>query len=40
MLLNVGFVEAMEDFNYSCAIFHDVDLFPMNETNLYKVFFF
>ena len=36
MLLNVGFAEAMKDFNYSCAIFHDIDLFPMNETNMYN----
>ena len=36
MLLNVGFAEAMKDFNFTCTIFHDIDLFPMNETNLYN----
>ena len=36
MLLNVGFSEAVKDFNFSCAIFHDVDLLPMNDTNLYN----
>ena len=36
MLLNVGFAEALKDFNYSCAIFHDIDLLPMNKTNLYN----
>ena len=36
MLLNVGFAEAMMDFNYTCVIFHDIDLLPMNETNLYN----
>ena len=36
MLLNVGFAEAMKDFNFTCAIFHDVDLLPMNDTNLYN----
>ena len=36
MLLNIGFAEAMKEFNYTCLIFHDVDLLPMNETNLYN----
>ena len=36
MLLNVGFAEAVKDFNFTCAIFHDVDLLPMNDTNLYN----
>ena len=36
MLLNVGFTEAMKDFNYTCTIFHDIDLIPMNETNMYS----
>ena len=29
MLLNVGFAEAMIDFNYTCVIFHDIDLLLM-----------
>ena len=36
MLLNVGFAEAMKDFNFTCTIFHDIDLLPMNKTNLYN----
>lgn len=28
LLLNVGFVEAMKDFGYSCIVLHDVDLLP------------
>ena len=35
MLMNVGFVEAMADFNWTCAIFHDVDLLPEDDRNLY-----
>ena len=33
--MNVGFVEAMADFNWTCAIFHDVDLLPEDDRNLY-----
>ena len=35
MLMNVGFVEAMKDHNWTCAIFHDVDLLPEDDRNLY-----
>ena len=34
-LLNVGFVESMVDFNWTCLIFHDIDLLPLNTTNNY-----
>ena len=34
-LLNVGFVEAMKDFAWDCFIFHDVDLLPEDDRNLY-----
>ena len=35
-LLNVGFVEASMDFNWTCFIFHDVDLLPKVSDHLYK----
>ena len=35
MMLNIGFREAMKDGHYACAIFHDVDLLPEDDRNLY-----
>jgi len=35
MLMNVGFREAMEDYRWDCCIFHDVDLLPEDDRNLY-----
>ena len=35
MLMNVGFTEAMKDFSWDCCIFHDVDLLPEDDRNLY-----
>ncbi|KAG2470697.1 B4GT3 galactosyltransferase, partial [Polypterus senegalus] len=34
-LLNVGFKEAMRDDDWSCLFFHDVDLIPEDDRNLY-----
>ncbi|KAF7640963.1 hypothetical protein LDENG_00002840, partial [Lucifuga dentata] len=34
-LLNVGYLEALKDFEWKCFIFHDVDLVPENDHNLY-----
>ncbi|XP_053187831.1 beta-1,4-galactosyltransferase 4 [Scomber japonicus] len=34
-LLNVGYLEAMKDYSWECFIFHDVDLVPENDYNLY-----
>ena len=36
MLFNVGFVEAMKDHNWTCVIFHDVDLIPEDDRNVYR----
>ncbi|XP_013805648.2 beta-1,4-galactosyltransferase 4 isoform X2 [Apteryx mantelli] len=34
-LLNVGYLEAMKEENWDCFIFHDVDLVPENDFNIY-----
>ena len=36
MLLNIGFREALRDFNWSCFIFHDIDNLPEDSRNLYS----
>ncbi|XP_013382383.1 beta-1,4-N-acetylgalactosaminyltransferase bre-4-like [Lingula anatina] len=35
LLMNVGFVESQHTYNFSCYIFHDVDLIPENNQLLY-----
>ncbi|CAG5874369.1 beta-1,4-galactosyltransferase 4 [Menidia menidia] len=34
-LLNIGYLEALKDYIWDCFIFHDVDLVPENDNNLY-----
>ena len=34
-LMNVGFAEALKDKNFTCHVFHDVDLLPENDFNDY-----
>lgn len=35
MLMNIGFEEAVKMHNFQCVIFHDVDLLPEDDRNLY-----
>ncbi|KAK3852896.1 hypothetical protein Pcinc_040530 [Petrolisthes cinctipes] len=35
MLMNVGAQEALRQYPFNCFIFHDVDLLPENDRNLY-----
>ena len=36
-LMNIGFVESLKDFDkWECHVFHDVDLLPEDERNIYS----
>ncbi|XP_037653003.1 beta-1,4-galactosyltransferase 1 [Choloepus didactylus] len=37
-LLNIGFQEALKDYDYNCFVFSDVDLIPMDDHNAYRCF--
>lgn len=37
-LLNIGFQEALKDYEYNCFVFSDVDLVPMDDHNAYRCF--
>ncbi|XP_067950193.1 beta-1,4-galactosyltransferase 4-like [Watersipora subatra] len=36
LLMNIGFMEAMKRKKYTCIVFHDVDLLPENDLNIYS----
>ena len=36
LLFNVGFKEAVKDYDWQCFAFHDVDNIPMNDKNMYS----
>jgi len=36
MLMNIGFREALKDREWQCFVFHDVDLLPENDRNVYS----
>lgn len=36
MLMNIGFREAQKDREWQCFVFHDVDLLPENDKNIYS----
>uniref|UniRef100_A0A3B5LCN3 Beta-1,4-galactosyltransferase n=1 Tax=Xiphophorus couchianus TaxID=32473 RepID=A0A3B5LCN3_9TELE len=35
-LMNIGFVEALIEYDYDCFVFSDVDLVPIDDRNLYR----
>ena len=36
MLMNIGYAEAMKIHDYQCFAFHDIDLIPENDKNIYN----
>ncbi|XP_031417927.1 beta-1,4-galactosyltransferase 1-like [Clupea harengus] len=37
-LMNVGFTEALKQYDYDCFVFSDVDIVPADDRNLYKCY--
>ncbi|KAM6971814.1 beta-1,4-galactosyltransferase 1 [Aplochiton taeniatus] len=35
-LMNIGYAEALKDYDYDCVVFSDIDLVPMDDRNIYK----
>ncbi len=35
-IMNIAFVEALKMFPYQCFVFHDVDLLPEDDRNMYS----
>ncbi|XP_053558928.1 beta-1,4-galactosyltransferase 2-like [Bombina bombina] len=35
-LMNIGFVEALKEYDYDCFMFHDVDIIPIDSRHLYR----
>ena len=35
MLFNIGYAEAIKQYDFECLIFHDVDLIPEDDRNSY-----
>ena len=36
LLMNIGFTEAKKDYQWNCFIFHDIDMLPENNNNIYN----
>ncbi|KAJ8001010.1 hypothetical protein DPEC_G00186370 [Dallia pectoralis] len=36
--MNIGFTEALKEYDYDCFVFSDVDIIPMDDRNLYRCF--
>ncbi len=33
--MNIGYAEALKDYDFQCFVFHDVDLIVENDNNMY-----
>ncbi|XP_078527601.1 beta-1,4-galactosyltransferase 1-like [Lissotriton helveticus] len=37
-LMNVGFAEALKEYDYNCFVFSDIDIIPMDDRNYYRCY--